>query len=60
MKSRGNVVCECCKVHVPAGTQVIRYAGRIWRTDHLIEYRRTRGQRAVAEVEPVEPAACAR
>ena len=43
MKSRGNVVCEHCKVHVPAGTQVSRYAGRYWRTDHLIEYRRKRG-----------------
>ena len=30
------------------------------RTDHLIEYRRNRGRRTVAEVEPVEPAARSR
>lgn len=60
MKSRGAVTCEHCKVHVPAGTQVSRYAGRLWRTDHLIEYRRNRGRGAVAEVERLQPAARAR
>jgi hypothetical protein len=45
MKSRGMVVCEHCKVPVSPGTQVSRYAGRLWRTDHLIEYRRKRGAR---------------
>jgi hypothetical protein len=43
MKSRGNVVCACpCGSPIPAGTHVSRYAGRLWRTDHLIEYRRQR------------------
>lgn len=43
MKSRGIRTCGCpCGSSIPTGTSVTRYAGRIWRTDHLIEYRRQR------------------
>lgn len=46
MKLRGNAVCACpCGSPIPNGTQVTRYAGRIWRTDHLIEYRKARHAR---------------
>lgn len=43
MKSRGIRTCGCpCGSLIPTGTNVTRYAGRIWRTDHYIEYRRQR------------------
>lgn len=49
MKSRGNAVCACpCGSPIPAGTPVTRYAGRLWRTTHLIAYRKQRHGQAVS------------
>ena len=46
MKSRGIRTCGCpCGSLIPTGTNVVRYAGRIWRTDHLIEYQKARHPR---------------
>lgn len=47
MKARMNVMCECCKAPVPTGTQVTRYAGRLWLTDHLIRYKQEREEKRV-------------
>ena len=42
MKSRGGIVCECCKQEIPAGANATRFAGRYWRTDHLLAYKARR------------------
>ena len=43
MKSRGIRTCGCpCGSSIPTGTNVVRYAGRIWRVDHLIAYQKAR------------------
>jgi hypothetical protein len=47
MKSRGGLICAHCRTHIPAGVSCSRYAGGIWRTDHLIAYQKERRERLV-------------
>lgn len=39
MKSRGGITCECCKIRIPTGHQIVRYAGRYWMIEHYREYK---------------------
>lgn len=43
MKSRGNVRCECCKMDIPTGHQMVKFAGRFWMIEHYRSYRDRRG-----------------
>lgn len=42
MKIRYPSACECCKVHISTGTQVVMFAGHPWIPEHLVAYKAKR------------------
>lgn len=38
------MTCECCKAPIGVGSQFIVFAGRPWRTEHLVRYKQQRAK----------------